>query len=78
MWSSDGWEKQRNRFLQIPSGRTPSSLSDTRVQFHQDQMHFLVVHETQLAIYETTKLECVKQVFSSSQVHGFEDTMCTG
>ncbi|GMN49960.1 hypothetical protein TIFTF001_019120 [Ficus carica] len=61
VWSSDGWEKQRNRFLQIPSGRTPSSLSDTRVQFHQDQMHFLVVHETQLAIYETTKLECVKQ-----------------
>ncbi|KAM7256890.1 hypothetical protein ACFE04_012631 [Oxalis oulophora] len=62
VWSSDGWEKQRNRFLQDPTGRTPSSsLSDTRVQFHQDQTHFLVVHETQLAIYETTKLECLKQ-----------------
>ncbi|KAH9715466.1 protein TOPLESS [Citrus sinensis] len=64
VWSSDGWEKQKNRFLQIPTGRTPTAQSDTRVQFHQDQIHFLVVHETQLAIFETTKLECVKQVFS--------------
>ncbi|XP_020110351.1 protein TPR3 isoform X1 [Ananas comosus] len=61
VWSTDGWEKQRSRFLPIPSGRTPSNISDTRVQFHQDQVHFLAVHETQLAIYETTKLECVKQ-----------------
>lgn len=62
VWSSDGWEKQKSRLLQIPSGRTSTGQSDTRVQFHQDQTHFLVVHETQLAIYETTKLECVKQV----------------
>ncbi|KAG6734025.1 hypothetical protein I3842_01G252300 [Carya illinoinensis] len=60
VWSSDGWEKQKTRFLQLPAGRTPGQ-SDTRVQFHQDQIHFLVAHETQLAIYETTKLECVKQ-----------------
>ncbi|KAL0354840.1 UNVERIFIED_CONTAM: protein TOPLESS [Sesamum radiatum] len=61
VWSSDGWEKQKSRFLQLPSGRSPAAQSETRVQFHQDQIHFLVVHETQLAIYETTKLECVKQ-----------------
>ncbi|KAK4771781.1 hypothetical protein SAY86_013556 [Trapa natans] len=61
VWDSDSWERQRSRFLPIPSGRTPTALSDTRVQFHQDQMHFLVVHETQIAIYETTKLECMKQ-----------------
>ncbi|CAL9763878.1 unnamed protein product [Musa acuminata subsp. burmannicoides] len=61
VWGTDGWEKQRNRFLQIPSGYTPSTISDTRVQFHQDQKHFLVVHETQIAIFETTKLECMKQ-----------------
>ncbi|KAI5337505.1 PREDICTED: topless-related [Prunus dulcis] len=61
VWNSDGWEKQKSRFLPLPAGRTTASQSDTRVQFHQDQMHFLVVHETQLAIYETTKLECVKQ-----------------
>ncbi|CAK9150139.1 unnamed protein product [Ilex paraguariensis] len=61
VWNSDGWEKQKARFLQLPVGRTPTAQSDTRVQFHQDQIHFLVVHETQLAIYEATKLECVKQ-----------------
>ncbi|KAF8389153.1 hypothetical protein HHK36_025846 [Tetracentron sinense] len=61
VWNSDGWEKQKNKFLQVPGGRTPTTLSDTRVQFHQDQMHFLAIHETQLAIYEATKLECVKQ-----------------
>ncbi|KAE8723627.1 Topless-related protein 4 [Hibiscus syriacus] len=61
VWNTDGWEKQKSRFLQVPAGRTPTALSDTRVQFHQDQIHFLVVHETQLAIFETTKLDCVKQ-----------------
>ncbi|PPR80534.1 hypothetical protein GOBAR_AA40176 [Gossypium barbadense] len=61
VWNTDGWEKQKARFLQVPAGRTPTALSDTRVQFHQDQIHFLVVHETQLAIYETTKLDCMKQ-----------------
>ncbi|XP_031482631.1 protein TPR3-like [Nymphaea colorata] len=61
VWGTDGWEKQRSRSLQVPAGRTPAPLAETRVQFHQDQTHFLVVHETQIAIYETTKLECVKQ-----------------
>ncbi|WOH05518.1 hypothetical protein DCAR_0624935 [Daucus carota subsp. sativus] len=61
VWSSDGWEMQKSRYLQVPAGRTATAQSDTRVQFHQDQLHFLVVHESQLAIYETTKLECVKQ-----------------
>lgn len=62
VWSTDGWEKQTSKYLQIPSARTLSRLSDTRVQFHQDQIHLLVVHETQIAIYEAPKLECLKQV----------------
>ncbi|XP_058780462.1 topless-related protein 1-like isoform X1 [Vicia villosa] len=63
VWNTDGWEKQKNRFLQFPAGRTPPAQADTRVQFHQDQFRFLVVHETQLAIYEAGKLECLKQWF---------------
>ncbi|OIW03867.1 hypothetical protein TanjilG_30143 [Lupinus angustifolius] len=63
VWNTDGWEKQKTRFLQLPAGRTPPAQADTRVQFHQDQIRFLVVHETQLAIYEATKLECLKQWF---------------
>ncbi|KAK6148980.1 hypothetical protein DH2020_016505 [Rehmannia glutinosa] len=61
VWSLDGWEKKANKFLQIPSGRASNPLAQTRVQFHQDQTHVLVVHETQIAIYEASKLECIKQ-----------------
>ncbi|KAL1298046.1 topless-related protein 1 isoform X1 [Arachis hypogaea] len=66
VWNTDGWEKQKTRFLQLPAGRTQPVQADTRVQFHQDQIRFLVVHETQLAIYEATKLECLKQWFPQS------------
>ncbi|PKU64367.1 protein TPR3 isoform X1 [Dendrobium catenatum] len=61
IWGIDGWEKLRNKFLQVPPGRTSNAVSDTRVQFHLDQVHFLVVHETQIAIYEANKLECLRQ-----------------
>ena len=63
VWSTDRWERKKNCVLQVPAGRTPAAMSDTQVQFHQDQIHLLVAHDTQLAIYETTKLECLKQVF---------------
>jgi hypothetical protein len=63
VWSTDAWEKQASKFLQIPTGRVASSLADTRVQFHLDQIHLLAVHETQIAIFEAPKLECLKQVW---------------
>ncbi|CAK7345436.1 unnamed protein product [Dovyalis caffra] len=62
VWSTDAWEKQTSKLLQIPSGRPAPSLADTRVQFHIDQIHLLAVHETQIAIYEVPKLECRKLV----------------
>ncbi|KAB1199378.1 Topless-related protein 4 [Morella rubra] len=61
VWSTDGWERQASKFLPIPSGRAPAPLADTRVQFHLDQIHLLVVHETQIALYDAQKLECLKQ-----------------
>ncbi|KAI3771688.1 hypothetical protein L6452_02855 [Arctium lappa] len=61
VWSTDGWEKQTSKQLQIPGGRVAAPFADTRVQFHQDQTHLLVVHETQIAIFEAPKLECLKQ-----------------
>ncbi|XP_022892695.1 protein TPR3-like isoform X3 [Olea europaea var. sylvestris] len=61
VWDSITWEKKNNTFLEISSGWLPSELSETHVQFDKDERHFLAVHETQLAIYETTKLQCVKQ-----------------
>ncbi|KAJ6697805.1 hypothetical protein OIU79_011375 [Salix purpurea] len=61
VWSTDRWERKKNCVLQVPAGRTPAAMSDTQVQFHQDQIHLLVAHDTQIVIYETTKLECLKQ-----------------
>ncbi|KAM7508215.1 hypothetical protein LguiA_018668 [Lonicera macranthoides] len=61
VWSTDGWEKQTSAYLQMPAGRAPAPLADTRVQFHQDQTHLLAVHETQIAIHEAPKLNCLKQ-----------------
>lgn len=62
VWGMDEWEKQASKFLQIPPGRVSSPRAQTRVQFHQDQMHVLAVHETQIAIYKAPKLEYLKQV----------------
>ncbi|GMY34068.1 WD40 domain-containing protein [Fagus crenata] len=63
VWRMDGWEKHSSKFLPIPPGRVSSPLAQTRVQFHQDQIHVLAVHETLIAIYEAPKLECVEQWF---------------
>ncbi|KAL3497326.1 hypothetical protein ACH5RR_040058 [Cinchona calisaya] len=61
LWDSTKWEKVYSISLQIPIGWLPSETSETNVQFHQDQKHFLAVHETQLAIYEATNLKSVNQ-----------------
>lgn len=63
VWSTDGWERQASKFLQPQPGRTLAPVADTRVQFHQDQIHLLAIHESQIAIYEAPKLECLKQWF---------------
>lgn len=62
VWSTEGWEKQTSKSLQIPPGRVAAPVVDTRVQFHNDQTQLLVVHETQIAVYEAPKLEHMKQV----------------
>lgn len=62
VWGYGNWEKKNITLLQISSGWMPSETSETYVQFYGDELHFLVVHETQLAVYEATKLERVKQV----------------
>ncbi|KAJ7518741.1 hypothetical protein O6H91_20G006000 [Diphasiastrum complanatum] len=62
VWSIDGWEKRKSKAIQIPAGRGGSNATgDTKVQFHNDHLRLLVVHETQLAIYDASKLERVRQ-----------------
>ncbi|XWS65101.1 hypothetical protein CRYUN_Cryun05aG0062100 [Craigia yunnanensis] len=59
VWSIDGWERKKSRFIQAPAGRQSPLAGETRVQFHNDQTHLLIVHESQIAIYDS-KLECVR------------------
>ncbi|KAJ1385596.1 WD40/YVTN repeat-like-containing domain superfamily [Sesbania bispinosa] len=59
VWSIDTWEKRKSIPIQLPVGKSP--VGDTRVQFHSDQLRLLVVHETQLAIYDASKMERIRQ-----------------
>ncbi|KAJ4957554.1 hypothetical protein NE237_024665 [Protea cynaroides] len=59
VWSIDGWEKRKSRFIQTPAGRSGPLVGETKVQFHNDNTHLLVVHESQIAVYDS-KLECLR------------------
>ncbi|XP_010524852.1 PREDICTED: topless-related protein 3-like isoform X2 [Tarenaya hassleriana] len=58
-WSIDTWEKKKSVTIQMPAGKAPTG--ETRVQFHANQIRILAVHETQLAIYDASKMECIRQ-----------------
>ncbi|CAD5181956.1 unnamed protein product [Musa acuminata subsp. malaccensis] len=61
MWSIDGWEKKMSRFIQAPASHAAAAApldGDTKVQFHKNHPHLLVVHASQLSIYDS-KLECM-------------------
>ncbi|GFZ07186.1 TOPLESS-related 2 [Actinidia rufa] len=59
VWSIDTWEKRKAVPIQLPAGKAPNG--DTRVQFHSDQIRLLVSHETQLAIYDASKMDRIRQ-----------------
>ncbi|CAA0838821.1 Topless-related protein 1 [Striga hermonthica] len=59
VWSIDGWEKKKSRIIQAPPGQLAPLVGETRVQFHNNQSHLLVVHESQVAIYDS-QLECLR------------------
>jgi hypothetical protein len=60
VWNTDSWEKKKTISIQLPPGKP--AVGDTRVQFNSDQSRLLVVHETQLAIYDAGKMERTFQV----------------
>ncbi|XP_027351654.1 topless-related protein 3-like isoform X2 [Abrus precatorius] len=59
VWSIDTWEKRKSIPIQLPAGKAP--VGDTRVQFHSDQIRLLVAHESQLAIYDASKMDRIRQ-----------------
>ncbi|XP_010528913.1 PREDICTED: topless-related protein 3-like [Tarenaya hassleriana] len=59
VWNIDTWERRKSITIQMPAGKAPTG--ETRVQFHTDQIRMLVVHETQLAIYDASNMERIRQ-----------------
>ncbi|KAL5565954.1 hypothetical protein UlMin_029118 [Ulmus minor] len=59
VWSIDTWEKRKSIAIQLPAGKAP--VGETRLQFHADQIRLLVAHETQLAIYDASKMDRIRQ-----------------
>ncbi|KAF3542599.1 hypothetical protein DY000_02000386 [Brassica cretica] len=63
VWGMAGWEQRSSMYLKASKGRSMPAASDTRVQFHHNEIHLLVVNETQIAIYDAQKLDCLKLWF---------------
>ncbi|KAG5555927.1 hypothetical protein RHGRI_006543 [Rhododendron griersonianum] len=59
IWSTDTWEHLKSVPIQLPACKACNG--DTRVEFHSDQIHLLVSHETQLAIYDASEMDCIRQ-----------------
>ncbi|KAH7853284.1 hypothetical protein Vadar_000920 [Vaccinium darrowii] len=59
IWTINTWEKLKSVPIQLPAGKARNG--DTRVQFHSDQTHLLVSHETQLAIYDASNMDRIRQ-----------------
>ncbi|KAL6188536.1 hypothetical protein ACLB2K_039928 [Fragaria x ananassa] len=58
-WNMDTWDKRKSLTIQLPAGKAP--IGDMQVQFYSDQTRLLVCHESQLALYDAAKAECIRQ-----------------
>ncbi|KAL8230398.1 hypothetical protein R6Q57_000176 [Mikania cordata] len=61
VWNTDTWEKLTSKFLKLPSRRTKNPQAETRVHFNPAHTHFMVVHETQIAVYDQLKMDSCMQ-----------------
>ncbi|KAI8562463.1 hypothetical protein RHMOL_Rhmol03G0039000 [Rhododendron molle] len=59
IWRIDTWEHLKSVPIQLPAGKACNG--NTRVQFHSDQIRLLVSHETQLAIYDASEMDRIRQ-----------------
>ncbi|GKU87283.1 hypothetical protein SLEP1_g1709 [Rubroshorea leprosula] len=58
VWNANGWHKQSSKFLRsLCTGQLPDPPVVKYIQFHQDQIHLLVVNERQIDIYEAPLLD---------------------
>jgi len=58
VWGLEDGKMVTSRYIRPPSNLSGALVGDTMVQFHYDEIHLLVVHESQLSIYDW-QLECL-------------------
>ncbi|XP_057826168.2 protein TOPLESS-RELATED PROTEIN 2 isoform X3 [Cryptomeria japonica] len=56
-WSLDGYGIQREQIVYPHGERLSSPVGVSKIQFHKDQVHLLVVQENQIAIYYSSAFE---------------------
>ncbi|XWS24828.1 hypothetical protein CRYUN_Cryun27aG0018300 [Craigia yunnanensis] len=62
VWNANGWEKLASKFLcSLCNGHVTNPPGVNFIQFHQDQVHLLAVHERLIDIYEAPILNHVLQ-----------------
>ncbi|KAL6539688.1 hypothetical protein OROHE_011459 [Orobanche hederae] len=77
VWDYTTWEKKKSIVLQISVEWFDSDFNETHVGLDKDEDHFLAVHETQLAIYETATLRRVKQwMMATTRVGSYPNKPC--
>ncbi|XP_050380281.1 protein TPR1-like [Argentina anserina] len=59
VWSIDKWEKKQSAALCLGFEKTP--VGATQLEFHYNQVHLLVSHEMQLAVYDASKMNLLRQ-----------------
>ncbi|KEH37175.1 topless-like protein [Medicago truncatula] len=59
-WCMDKWYKKKSVSIQMPRGGNAPA-GETKIQFHNDQVKLLVCHESQIAIYDVSKMELILQ-----------------
>ncbi|KAK9279059.1 hypothetical protein L1049_012734 [Liquidambar formosana] len=69
VWSTNGWERQANIFVQTAIQQFPDPPIVNHFEFHKDQTQLLAVHERQIDIYAAPKLEHLKKLVLQESNH---------
>ncbi|PNY06646.1 topless-related protein 3-like [Trifolium pratense] len=59
-WNMNTWSMNKAASIQLRTGEYAAP-SETRVQFHSDQVMLLACHETQLALYDASRMKLMCQ-----------------
>ncbi|KAK2448610.1 topless-related protein [Trifolium repens] len=75
-WNMNQWSMNKSVSIQMPTGENAAP-SETKVQFHNDQMMLLACHETQITIYNASNMKPVCQWLPQDELQGCAITSVT-